>query len=130
MVSIVHRMQSCARELAAGPLLNETVDRLRAAEQPLRMAANLHKQTVLVDGWDDVERNHLVNVLVASAKGMFFQGTKKLLLSGDHEDAELVADIIMAGMKSAGALNVVQVFTNTCSVMRAAWRLVEEQYPW
>eukprot|EP00965_Chrysotila_dentata_P170792 5637974-Pleurochrysis_carterae.AAC.2 len=93
------------------------------------MAANLHKQTVLVDSRDDVEWNHLVNVLVGSAKGMFFQGTKKPL-SGDHEDAKSVADIIMAGMKSAGALNVVQVCTDTCSVMRAAWRLVEEQYPW
>eukprot|EP00965_Chrysotila_dentata_P257911 6213040-Pleurochrysis_carterae.AAC.2 len=93
--------------LAAVPLLNETVDRLCQSEQSLRMTANLHKSTVMVDGWDDVNRNHLVNVLIGSAKAMFFQGTKKLL-SGDHEDAKAVAEITTAGMKSAGALSVVQ----------------------
>eukprot|EP00965_Chrysotila_dentata_P063162 2093015-Pleurochrysis_carterae.AAC.1 len=33
-------------------------------------------------------------------------------------------------MQAAGALGVVQVVTDTCSVMKSAWRLVEKRYPW
>eukprot|EP00965_Chrysotila_dentata_P145529 4806962-Pleurochrysis_carterae.AAC.1 len=48
------------------------------------------KCTVITDGWDYVERYHLVNVLISSARDIFFQGTKELA-SSDHEDAEAVA---------------------------------------
>eukprot|EP00965_Chrysotila_dentata_P116366 3846770-Pleurochrysis_carterae.AAC.1 len=88
-----------------------------------------NKYTLVMDGWDDVEKNHLVNVQIGSAKALFFQGTKKLT-STNLENAQGVADMIITGMRSTGALNVVQVCTDTCSVMKAGWQIVEAQYPW
>eukprot|EP00965_Chrysotila_dentata_P076025 2512286-Pleurochrysis_carterae.AAC.1 len=84
----------------AGELLDETVVRLRTAEQPLRKASLSNKCTVVVDGWDDIERNHPVNIPTGTCKGFLFRGTKHLT-SLDHKDAQSVADVIMRGMKLA-----------------------------
>eukprot|EP00965_Chrysotila_dentata_P138456 4579782-Pleurochrysis_carterae.AAC.1 len=36
----------------------------------------------------------------------------------------------MDGMHDAGALSIIQVCTDMCNVMKAAWRMVEELYLW
>eukprot|EP00965_Chrysotila_dentata_P160271 5292512-Pleurochrysis_carterae.AAC.1 len=112
----------CARTIILSPTQREGRPSSRSRATPAH-GANLHKQTVMVPDWEDVERNHPANMLIGSAKGMSFQGTKRRL-RGDHEDAKAVTDINIASMKSTGALNVVQLYTNNCSLMRAAWRLV------
>eukprot|EP00965_Chrysotila_dentata_P034979 1163783-Pleurochrysis_carterae.AAC.2 len=39
--------------------------------------------------------------------------------------------MIIKGMQAAGAqLDIVQVVTDTCSVMNSAWQIVEMRYPW
>jgi hypothetical protein len=110
-------------------LLDETTDRLRAEEAPLRAACIQHGSTVISDGWDDIERSHLINFLVATMKGAFFDGTVKLT-SEDSENAEAVAKLIIKEIRHVGALNVVQVVTDTCSVMKAAWKIIEKELPW
>ena len=45
--------------------------------------------TVVSDGWDDAAKNHLINFLVGTAKGFFFDGTI-MLKSDDSENAERV----------------------------------------
>eukprot|EP00966_Prymnesium_polylepis_P125710 2906699-Prymnesium_polylepis.1 len=77
------------------------------------------------DGWDDIERNHLINFLIGSAKGVFFDGTI-MLSSNDHEDAKAVAKHICDAIEKQGALSVVQVVTDTCSVMKSAWKIIED----
>lgn len=81
------------------------------------------------DGWSDAEYNHLVNLLVATNKGAFFDGTIKLG-SEDQENATAVAKIISDHIKRIGATSVVQVVTDTCAVMKAAWKIVEKEFPW
>lgn len=53
-----------------------------------------------------------------------------MLQSTDHEDAHKVAAIIVAGIKRVGEEKIIQVVTDTCSVMKAAWRIVESTFPW
>lgn len=112
-----------------GDLLQATVKRLKADERPMREACTEFGCTVVSDGWDDVERNHLINFLVATPRGAFFDGTFRLD-SNDHEDAKLVAKLISDEIERHGALNVVQVCTDTCSVMQAAWKIIEKEFPW
>ena len=76
-----------------GDLLESTTLRLRADEKPLRDAATADGCTVVSDGWDDVERNHLINFLVVTQKGAFFDGTVKLT-STDSENATAVAKLL------------------------------------
>lgn len=112
-----------------GDLLDSSTLRLKNDEQPMRDVFLKEGGTVISDGWDDIQSNHLVNLLVGTCRGMFFEGTVKLT-SNDSEKAEDIAKIISDEIKSVGALNVVQVVTDTCTVMKAAWKLLEAEFPW
>ena len=85
--------------------------------------------TVVSDGWDDAAKNHLINFLVGTAKGFFFDGTI-MLKSDDSENADRVADLICAEIEAVGKHMIIQVVTDTCSVMKAAWKIIEAKFPW
>ncbi|KAL1527820.1 hypothetical protein AB1Y20_009203 [Prymnesium parvum] len=110
-------------------LLISSTQRHRAAEAPMREAFLKEGGTVMSDGWDDIQSNHLVNLLIGTSRGMFFEGTVKFM-STDTEDASAVAKLISDEIKLVGPLKVVQVVTDTCAVMKAAWKLLESEYPW
>lgn len=67
------------RRRLAGNFLDATCASLRAADQPIREnVLGAHGCTLLCDGWDNVECNHLVNLLFATTGASFFKGTTKL----------------------------------------------------
>ncbi|KAL1528254.1 hypothetical protein AB1Y20_009612 [Prymnesium parvum] len=113
----------------AGELLDKSVKRLKVEEQPIRKACTVHGCTVVSDGWEDCAHNHLINFLVASNQGAFFDGTV-MLAAGQREDAVAVARLIEDEIERVGPLSVVQVVTDTCSTMKAAWKIIERHYPW
>ena len=120
------------RNRRGADLLESTTRRLQAEEAPKRLADLIeYGGTIVSDGWDDVERNHLINLLLVAAAGIYFDGTVQLG-SADHEDAEKVASIIKGEIKRVGVgpTKVVQVCTDTCSVMQKAWSLIRAEYPW
>lgn len=98
------------RSRMGNDLLLSTTQRLHDAQQPLKQSLLNHCGTVMSDGWDDVECNHLINFLVGTAKGMFFEGTVELKAS-EHEDADTVAKLILACVEREGDTNIVQVCT-------------------
>lgn len=110
-------------------MLDKAVKRLKYDEQPLRDACIVHGCTVVSDGWDDVVQNHLINFLVATNHGSFFDGTIQIS-SEDKEDARAVAKLIGEEIERVGPLNVIQVVTDTCAVMKSAWKIIEESFPW
>eukprot|EP00965_Chrysotila_dentata_P141419 4673914-Pleurochrysis_carterae.AAC.1 len=61
------------REALAGRILDATVKRIRKAKTPLREAVCAQNGTVVVDGLDTIHRDHLVNILMGSARGFNFQ---------------------------------------------------------
>ena len=95
----------------------------------MREATLKHGGTVVSDGWDDVAKNHLINFLVGTAKGFFFDGTI-MLKSDDSENAGRVAELICAEIEAVGKYSIVQVVTDTCSVMKAAWKIIEAKFLW
>lgn len=115
----------------ANVLLDRTCNRLHAKEEPLRatmLATN--GCTVLCDGWDDITRVHLINLIYATAGASFFVGTTKLD-SNTHEDASSVANVMLQAIDDFNdGLAVCQVVTDTCATMKAAWREVERKRPW
>ena len=117
------------RNRLSNDLLESTTARLKREEAPLRETVLKDGGTVVSDGWDDVAKNHLINFLCGNSKGFFFDGTLKLT-SEDSENAEKVAKLICDEITSVGALSIVQVVTDTCAVMQAAWKLIEKKFPW
>ena len=121
------------RNRLSGDLLDTVCTQLRATDQPLRDAMlSAYGCTILCDGWDDIDRNHLVNLLYGTASMSFFEGTTQLT-SEQHEDAQSIANFIVSegiDRLSPPIASVVHVVTDTCSVMKAAWRLVEKERLW
>ena len=119
------------RHRLSGDLLDTTIRQLQLADKPLRDAVlGTHGCSIIIDGWDDVQHNHLINLLYATSAASFFEGTSKLQ-STTHEDARSMANIIIEGSDRFPILGgVVHVVTDTCSTMKAAWRIVERKRPW
>lgn len=113
----------------ANGLLNKTVHRLRTENEPMISNMVDNGLTIVSDGWDDVERNHLINFLLCSNSASIFDGTIELS-TNEHEDATTVAKFIIEAIERAGELNVIQVCTDTCATMKAAWRIIEAKFPW
>jgi hypothetical protein len=117
------------RQRLNGDLLDTLVKKQKTAEAPRRSSMMASGCTIMSDGWDDVERNHLVNLLVGTSEVAFFDGTVKLGAE-DHENATFVSNILIEHIQKVGPLSVIQVCTDTCSVMKAAWKLVVKKFPW
>jgi hypothetical protein len=96
------------RQRLTGDLLDSTTLRLKAEEAPVRALVLADSGTVVSDGWDDVARNHLINFLVGTAKGFFFDGTIQLS-SDDSENADRVAELICVEIEATGKLSIIQV---------------------
>ena len=105
------------RKRLLGPLLNTTVDRICARLQPLRETMARDCVTIISDGWDTIERDHLINLLYGNASCMFFDGTVQLT-SDDGESADFVAELIRQCIERVGRFAFVQVCTDTCAVMQ------------
>lgn len=117
------------RRALYGHLLDRCVGELRVEEKPLREIIMRDGATIVSDGWDTIDKHHLINFLLGTCKGFFFEGTIQLS-SSDHEDAQLVAGLLSQCIERNGALAVVQICTDTCSVMKAAWRILRDKYPY
>lgn len=117
------------RHKLADESLVKLTRKLRQQEAPLRELIFRNSGTVLSDGWDTVDRMHLVNQLVGTSEGIFFNGTVELR-SKDHENADFITVILNSLITETGPLAVVHLCSDTCSVMKAAWRLIEEKFPW
>ena len=98
-------------------------------EDPIRQVILSRGGTMLSDGWDSIDRNHLINLLSGNVGGIFFDGTVKLG-SEDHEDATAVFSLLVGFAIRIGQLCIIQLCTDTCSVMQAAWALVIVRLPW
>lgn len=142
--------------LADHPLWKKMVQKLRAAPQSYkpphrrRLANDLLQKrtehyhndlfgklqadaqfglTVVCDGWDQCDGEHLINLLAVGRTRVYFLGTVEIS-SSIAEDAPQVAKTISTGILQVGPINCVQVVTDTCTTMKAAWRIVEKQFPW
>jgi len=101
-----------------GPLLDGTVSSLQHRLSPLVEATLRDCATMLSDGWDTVQHDHLINFLYGNASCMFFDGTIELN-SEDHESAAFMGELFKQRMMKIGVFAFIHVCTDTCSVMQA-----------
>ena len=105
-----------------GALLDSTVQKIRRRLGPLRQAAVKSCCTLLSDGWETVNHDHLINFLFGTARCIFFEGTVQLG-SKDHETADFIAELMRQQMEAIGKLTIVQIVTDTCKVMQVCFFL-------
>jgi hypothetical protein len=84
--------------------------------------------TITNDGWFDVRKSPLLNLLVVSPKGEMF--LKAVDTGGETKDAAYIARQLIDCIREVGANSVIQVVTNSAAVCKAAGRLVEQEFSW
>jgi hypothetical protein len=84
--------------------------------------------TITSDGWSDVRRRPLLNLLVVSLKEEMF--LKAVDMGGETKDAAYIAGQLIDCIREVGADNVIQVVTDSVVVCKAAGRLVEQEFSW
>eukprot|EP00967_Tisochrysis_lutea_P154693 scaffold307790_cov28-Tisochrysis_lutea.AAC.1 len=112
-----------------GVLLDQTTARLQRELGPLREQILNKTCSIVSDGWDNVVKDHLINFLFGNPGCMLFDGTIKVA-SSDSENSEFIVEMMRQRIEKHGRLNFVQVVTDTCSTMKAAWRILEKHYKW
>ena len=111
-----------------GSLLDSVVADLRLDEAPLRDSILRKGGTILSDGWDAIDRSHLINLLEGNVGGIFFDGTVEVT-SDSSEDATSVAALLKSFAERTGKLSIIQVCTDTCAVMQASWKILQVELP-
>jgi len=84
--------------------------------------------TITSDGWSDVRRRPLLNLLVVSPKGEMF--LKAVDTGGETKDVAYIAGQLIDCIREVGADNVIQVVTDSAAVCKAAGMLVEQEFSW
>ncbi len=80
------------------------------------------------DGWSDVRRRPLLNLLVVSPKGEMF--LKAVDTRGETKDAAYIVGQLIDCIREVGADSVIQVVTDSAVVCKVVGRLVEQEFSW
>ncbi|GET53362.1 zinc finger BED domain-containing protein 1-like [Rhizophagus irregularis DAOM 181602=DAOM 197198] len=112
------------RRKLADELLDDVFDEVKAeCNEQILQAKSL---TMVSDGWSNINRESVQNFVICTPKPLFFDA----IYSGEESHtAKWVADEIIKQMEIVGINKFSAVITDTASVMKAAWRIIEDSYP-
>jgi len=79
------------------------------------------------DGWTDVSRNRLINVIAHAPKPMLYNTIDATM---DSHTGEYICKVIAEQIKKIGARKVIALVTDNAANMKKAWRLLNEMFPW
>jgi hypothetical protein len=88
----------------------------------------LTRATITSDGWSDVRKHPLLNLLVVSPKGEMF--LKVVDTGGETNDTAYIAGQLIDCIWEVGVDSVIQVITDSATVCKTAGRLVEQECFW
>jgi hypothetical protein len=90
---------------------------------------SLHKYgvTLCVDEWDNVQNLPLLNIIQTGTHRDLLLGT--IDTTGEHKDAQYIAEQISTSVAKVGSHNVVQICTDNVATMANAGRTVMQSNP-
>nr|XP_009788797.1 PREDICTED: uncharacterized protein LOC104236553 [Nicotiana sylvestris] len=95
--------------------------------QPIKDAWKRKGLSICSDGWSNIKRRPLINIMAASSGGPIF--LKSINSSGIVKGGEYIANLFIKSIEEVGASNVVQVITNNASNMKLAGSTIEQTLP-
>ena len=116
----------------AGPLLDNAYNKMQDAIKK-RDSDNAMSErfglTYTSDGWESIDNKPLINsaYIMANDGGVYMRSVDT---SGMTKNGEYVANLMIQDIYEIGCTKVVCVVTDTCSTMRKAWKLVEQEFTW
>ena len=85
--------------------------------------------TYTQDGWESCDHLPLINsaYILANDGGVYIRSVDT---SGRTKNAEYIAALMIEDIYEIGCTRVILVTTDTCSTMRKAWEIVQDEFPW
>ena len=96
-------------------------------EERTKQCINLYGATICSDGWDNVGRRPLMNVMLSCPVGDIFLGS--IDTTGNKKDKTYIAGKLKQYIEAVGPQNVVQVCSDNASAMLGALDQVVDEYP-
>ncbi|KAH7422563.1 hypothetical protein KP509_12G014500 [Ceratopteris richardii] len=101
-----------------GPMLLEERARIDVLLEPIRIGWKMYGCSILSDGWSDIRRRHIINIMAIDRSAV-----------GTRITGEYIYEHIKCAIEEVGAENVVQVITDNASNCKRLGELVESEYP-
>lgn len=97
-------------------------------EQKIGFAKKTYGVSICTDGWDDVNRRPLMNVMMTCPTGDVFLGS--IDTTGQTKSATYIADELKVFIEKVGPEHVTTVCTDNAANMLGAMRGIVDEYPW
>lgn len=110
-------------------MLDEEKERIEVALQPIKTGWTSFGCTIISDGWSDIRRRHMINILVSSCLGTYFLRAVDAGRGGERITGEWIYRHIRQAIIEVGPENVVQVVTDNASNCKRMGEMVEEEFP-
>ena len=88
---------------------------------------SINRCPIVCDGWSNVQRRPLINVMVVSPRGETFM--RVVDSSGKIKSGAYIADVLSESIEEVGPKNVVQVVMDNAKNCQAAGCLINLHYP-
>ncbi|KAG6520646.1 hypothetical protein ZIOFF_017705 [Zingiber officinale] len=95
--------------------------------EPTKAAWKQKGVSICSDGWSDVQRRPLINIMAVCESGPMF--LKAINCEGEYKDKAFISKLLINTINEVGHQNVVQVVTDNAPVCKAVGLLVEAKYP-
>ncbi|KAH6559555.1 hypothetical protein KP509_1Z004700 [Ceratopteris richardii] len=112
-----------------GLMLIEEKERIEVLMQPIKLGLQTYGCSILSDGWSDIRRRHIINIMVSSCIGIYFLRAVDCSSVGTRITGEFIFEHIKSAIEEVGRENVVQVITDNASNCKRMGELIESEYP-
>ena len=110
-------------------MLDEQKALINKALVPVKAGWQQFGCTIISDGWSDIRRRHIINILVSSCLGTYFLRAVDAGKDGEKITGDFIFKHIRQAILEVGEDNVVQVVTDNASNCKAMGEMVEAEFP-
>ncbi|KAH6557952.1 hypothetical protein KP509_1Z084900 [Ceratopteris richardii] len=112
-----------------GPMLVEEKERIEVLLSSIKLGWQVYGCSILSDGWSDMRRPHIINIMVSSCLGTYFLRAIDCSKVGTRITGEFIFEHIKGAIEEVGVENVVQVVTDNASNCKRMGELLEREFP-
>ena len=107
-------------------ILDRQVSNITMHKEQMRQTWVREGCSIVMDGWTDIAKRPLINIIVTCREGPFF--LRAIDCSGKRKDAAFQFELLRDAIEEVGPINVVQVVTDAAAVCRSAGLLIQDKY--
>lgn len=112
-----------SKDQISGRILNEEYDLLQSVIK--NKLENSSSMTILSDGWTDINRVSLINIVFMTPEPVFY---KAIDASGESHTGKYISSILSEAIEEVGPMKVHALITDNAQNMKSAWSILKQKY--